>query len=86
VHYAFGMGVGSVYGTVAECAEWVAGGWGLPFGAAVWLGAHVIVVPALGLSEPVSRSSAPRETGEFTAHLVYGAVVECVRRFLLARS
>jgi uncharacterized membrane protein YagU involved in acid resistance len=82
VHYVFGMGMGSLYGTLVECAEPLHAGWGLPFAAAVWLGAHVIAVPALGLSQPVTRSSAPHEAGEFAAHLVYGAVVEGFRRFL----
>ncbi len=85
VHYVFGMGMGSIYGMLVERAEPVRAGWGLPFGAAVWLGAHVITVPALGLSEPVTRSTAPQEASEFAAHLVYGAAVEGVRRFLRSR-
>lgn len=81
-HYGFGAGVAAIYGTVAEFTPLVRAGWGMPFGAAVWLGAHVIAVPALGLSEPVTESTGRKEAVEFGAHLVYGAVSEGLRRFL----
>jgi uncharacterized membrane protein YagU involved in acid resistance len=70
------------YGAAVEVLPVLGTGLGMPFGAAVWLGAHVITVPALGLSEPVTRSTPLREAVEFGAHLVYGAVVEVVRRLL----
>lgn len=85
VHYAFGATVASVYGVAAEIAPVVTRGFGAPFGAAVWLGAHVITVPALGLSEPITRSSAPMEAVELGAHLVYGGVTEALRRLLRRR-
>ena len=84
VHYGFGSTMAALYGTAAESAPVVRSAWGLPFGTAVWLGAHVIAVPALGLSEPVTASTARSEAVEFGAHLVYGAVVEGLRRFLRA--
>jgi uncharacterized membrane protein YagU involved in acid resistance len=49
------------------------------FGAAIWLDAHVIAVPALGLSEPVTNSPMSSEAREFGAHLVYGTVSEGLR-------
>src|SRR5438034_15273 len=53
---------------------------GLPFGVAVWLGAHVITVPALGLAEPPTRQPPSKEGLEFVLHLIYGAVTELMRR------
>ena len=85
VHYSFGANVAAIYGTTAELAPLVSTGWGIPFGAAVWLGAHVITVPALGLSDPITHSAPRAEAVEFGAHLVYGAVVEGLRRFLRRR-
>jgi putative membrane protein len=82
VHYAFGASVGSVYGAAAELAPVVSTGWGTLLGIAVWRGAHVIAVPALGLSEPMTRSPAGAEAAELAAHLAYGSVVETVRRLL----
>lgn len=80
VHYAFGAAMGALYGMLAGRRNSTQLGWGLPLGAAVWLGAHVITVPALDLSEPVTRNSPDAEGIELAAHLVYGAVAEGVRR------
>jgi len=85
VHYAFGAAMGALYGTAVELAQPACTGWGMPFGAAVWLGAHVITVPALGLSEPVTESSPASEAAEFAAHLVYGTVTEGLRSLVRAR-
>jgi putative membrane protein len=82
VHYAFGASVGAVYGALAEFAPRVAAGIGLPFGLAVWLGAHVVTVPALGLAEPPTRQPLGKEGVELGLHLVYGMVTELVRRLL----
>lgn len=82
MHYGFGAGMGAAYGTLIESLPPKYLGWGIPFGVAVWLGAHVVTVPALGLSEPVTRSAAGPEAAEFGGHLVYGAVAEILRRLL----
>jgi uncharacterized membrane protein YagU involved in acid resistance len=82
VHYAFGGGVGALYGAVATVAPRVTAAVGLPFGVAVWLGAHVIAVPALGLAAPPTRQSPAKEAMEFFLHLVYGVLTETVRRLV----
>lgn len=84
VHYAFAASVGGIYGGLVELSDIVHRGWGIPLGASVWLGAHVITVPALGLSKPVTESTPSKEATEFSAHVVYGGVVEAVRRFMRA--
>jgi uncharacterized membrane protein YagU involved in acid resistance len=86
VHYLFGASMAATYGVIVEFWDGARIGWGLPFGAAVWLGAHVITVPALGLSEPITHSNLQAEAVEGAAHLVYGAVVEGVRRSLAQRE
>jgi uncharacterized membrane protein YagU involved in acid resistance len=60
-------------------------GFGLPFGAAVWLGAHVMTVPALGLAEPPTRQPLAKEMPELGMHFLYGTVTELVRRLLRGR-
>jgi putative membrane protein len=82
VHYAFGASVGAVYGAAAEIVPRVTAGLGLPFGVAVWLGAHVVVVPALGLAEPPTRRPVRQEAEELGLHLVYGLITELARRLL----
>jgi uncharacterized membrane protein YagU involved in acid resistance len=80
VHYAFGGCVGALYGGVAELVPRVATARGLAFGTAVWLGAHVLVVPAAGLAPPPTRRPRSQEAIELLLHLVYGVVTEAVRR------
>ena len=82
VHYGFGAAVGGLYSGLAAIMPRVTVVLGLPFGVAVWLGAHVIMVPALGLAPPPARQPLPKEGLEFTMHLVYGAVTELARRIL----
>src|SRR5262245_43404120 len=53
--------VGALYGAAAEIVPRVRMALGLPFGAAVWLGAHVIAVPAR--PGRVSRAPAPGQGG-----------------------
>jgi putative membrane protein len=81
VHYAFGASVGGLYGGLATVVPRATVALGLPFGVAVWLGAHVIMVPALGLAAPPTRQPPLKEAFEFVSHLVYGAVTELARRF-----
>jgi putative membrane protein len=82
VHYGFGAVIGCVYGAVAEVVPRVTAALGLPFGVAVWLGAHVIAVPALGLAEPPTRQPVGKEAEELGLHLIYGLTTELVRRLL----
>ena len=82
VHYAFGALVGGVYGVAAELLPRVTAAVGLPFGGAVWLGAHVIMVPALGLSEAPTRRPLRKEGEELGLHLLYGLTTELARRLL----
>ena len=84
MHYAFGAVMGGVYGVVAEYSPAARTGFGMAFGAALFTGADLVAVPALHLSgssldAPVSTLATP-----FTAHLVYGAITESVRRLVRA--
>jgi len=82
VHYAFGGVVGALYGAAAEVIPRATTAFGVPFGIAVWLGAHVVAVPALGLSEPPTRQPIGQEAEELGLHVVYSSVTEFVRRLL----
>ncbi|HEU5452644.1 MAG TPA: DUF1440 domain-containing protein [Terriglobales bacterium] len=80
VHYAFGSLVGAAYGAVNELTPKARTGFGLPYGAAVFVGADEIAVPALGLSQPPQKSPLSTHAYALASHLVYGAVLEGVRR------
>lgn len=82
VHYAFGAATGGLYGALAEVTPQVTTGAGLPFGAAFWLLADEIAVPALGLSKGPTEYPVSTHAYAFASHLVYGVTAEMSRRAL----
>jgi uncharacterized membrane protein YagU involved in acid resistance len=82
VHYAFGSLMGGLYGGLAEYSAASRIGFGTVFGSALFAGADGIVVPALGLSKPVTEQPLSNHASHWVAHMIYGATVELVRRGL----
>lgn len=80
IHYAMGAGSGLIYGAAAEIAPITTVGLGLPFGAEVWLAADDVIVPALGLSKPVTEYPLSTHAYALASHLVYGLTTDLVRR------
>lgn len=80
VHYGFGASMGALYGMASAATPVATLGRGTAFGAAVWLGAHVIMVPALGLAPSPVRQPLGTEGLELVLHLLYGVTVDLVRR------
>jgi hypothetical protein len=79
MHYAFGAGMSTAYGMVAEHNRWASAGAGTGFGTLVWAGADEVAMPALGWSRP-QRYPLESHLQSLTAHLVYGFTTEIVRR------
>ena len=82
VHYAFGATMGALYGVVSELEPRVKAGYGIPFGAGLWLAADELAVPALGLSKAPIDYPVSTHASAFAAHLVYGVTVDLVRRIV----
>ncbi len=80
VHYAMGATSGLIYGIASEIAPMTTVGLGLPFGAAVWLVADDVVVPALGLAKPATQYPLSTHAYALSSHLVYGLTTDLVRR------
>lgn len=80
MHYGFGAITGAAYGAAAEFAPGVAVGAGLPFGAAVWVAADEITMPALGVSKPPWRNPVSTHAYALASHFVYGLSTELSRR------
>lgn len=85
VHYAFGAGVGALYGAVAELAPATSYAAGAPLGAALWVAADLGATPALGLSKPPGRVPVKRHIQMLGMHLLYGLATDGVRRCLRRR-
>jgi hypothetical protein len=79
-HYAMGATSGGLYGAAAEAWPVTTVGAGLPFGAAVWLVADDLVVPALGLSKKPTEFPLSTHVYALSSHLVYGLTTELGRR------
>jgi uncharacterized membrane protein YeaQ/YmgE (transglycosylase-associated protein family) len=82
VHFAFGAGVGALYGLLAEHFSPVRMGAGVLLGVGVYAGAHALAVPALGLAPGPAENGAIKEAPELAAHVVYGLVTHGMTRLL----
>jgi len=82
VHYAFGSGLGAVYGAVSELVPAARYAAGAPFGAAVWAAADLAAVPALGLSKPPNRIPVKQHVQMLGMHIAYGLATDTVRRYM----
>jgi putative membrane protein len=82
VHYAFGLSAGAAYGLAAELMPMSTAGAGMPYGAAIWLLADEMAVPALGLSRSATEYSPSVHFVSLASHLVFGLTTEMVRRSL----
>jgi len=80
VHYAFGALVGAAYGVLTEVAPVAQRGYGTAYGAAVWLAADEIAVPAFGLGKPPSKNPPSAHIQGLASHLVYGITTDLTRR------
>lgn len=80
VHFAFASAVGAAYGGLAEIAPAVKKLSGVPFGAAVFVGADEVALPMLKLSKNPNEYPISRHASLFGAHCVYGLTTELVRR------
>jgi putative membrane protein len=83
VHYAYGTGIGALYGGLAQKDERLKSGFGTAYGTAVWALGDEVAVPALGLSAKPSETPLSQHAQALAAHLVYGATLEGVRRLVL---
>ncbi len=82
MHYAMSATSGAIYGIASELAPITSVAAGLPFGAAVWLIADDIAVPALGFSKSPTAYPLSTHAYALSSHLVYGLTTDLVRRLV----
>jgi hypothetical protein len=82
VHYAFGTLVGGLYGAAAELAPSTTALRGMAFGAAVWLAADEVALPAFDLAKPPQEVPPEKHVYALASHLVYGLTADAVRRWI----
>jgi hypothetical protein len=77
-HYAFGAGMGLLYGVMATRAPVIRTCGGTLYGTLVWAVGDEGIVPALGLSKPPQQVAPAVHVYSLLAHFVYGAALEVV--------
>jgi uncharacterized membrane protein YagU involved in acid resistance len=80
VHLGFGTVIGGLYGGLAEVWPTVGVGVGTAYGTCVWALADETALPILGLDKPPLQRTAGEHAQMFAMHLVYGTVLDLVRR------
>jgi putative membrane protein len=75
IHFSFSVLCGVAYGTLVEFVPAVAIGLGVGFGVAIWVGAHEIVMPLIGLTPPAWSLPASEQGSEFLGHALWGLVI-----------
>jgi putative membrane protein len=75
IHFAFSILSGIAYGALVEFFPIVALGAGVAFGLAIWIGAHEIVMPLMGLTPPSWALPASEQGSEFFGHALWGLVI-----------
>jgi Protein of unknown function (DUF1440) len=80
-HWAYGMAGGAQYGIVAGSLRAPRIPYGLPFGATVWAAGYV-VLPAMGLYQPIWEYDRETLANDLSAHLVYGLATATALKLL----
>jgi hypothetical protein len=80
MHWGFGLATGAGYGLVMASQRprvW----YGVPFGAAVWASGYV-VLPLLGVYQPIWKYDRETLEKDLGAHLVFGSATAAAFSFL----
>lgn len=85
IHYATGLVLGAIYVVIAALKPDITILFGVAYGIAVAIALDYVVVPALRLGPPAWKTPLATHLYGITAHIVFGASLEAVRRigFLL---
>lgn len=85
LHYAFSAGCGAVYGALASAFPTVGKARGLAAGAAIWVLADEVAMPALGYTKPPQKYPFHKHVQSLINHLVFGFVTDAIHRLACRR-
>ena len=85
IHFLFSVFFGALYGGMVEFFPIAAIGMGTVYGLAVWVGAHELVMPWMGLTPPALSLPMSEQNSEFFGHAVWGFAIEIFRIVFRAR-
>ena len=81
IHFSFSILFGGLYGGLVEFFPAVALGLGTVYGLAVWVGAHEMVMPWMGLTPKMWDLPWKEQISEFFGHAVWGFAIEIFRAY-----
>ncbi len=82
MHYGFGIGVGALYGVLAELVPAVTARVGLAYASAVWVVADLVTVPLAGFGSAPTKQPVGTHAYALGSHMIYGVALETGRRLL----
>jgi hypothetical protein len=80
LHYAFGIAFAAAYVAGTRRAPWLGASGGTAFGAGLFLLSDRFLIPALKLGRSWQRYSRSERANAFLSHVVYGVVLEAMRK------
>jgi hypothetical protein len=80
-HWGFGLAAGAGYGLLLGSRRTPPVWYGIPFGAAVWASGYV-VLPLLGVYQPIWRYDVETLAKDLRAHLVFGTATAAAFRVI----
>ncbi len=83
IHHAFSLGVAIPYCLIARRHRGATKYGGALLGAGVWVGFHLLLLPALKTIPSASQQPAQEHISEALGHLVWSGTIEAVRRALI---
>jgi putative membrane protein len=75
IHFSFSILSGVAYGALVEFFPIIALGAGVAFGLVIWVGAHEMVMPLMGLTPPTWDLPASEQGSELFGHALWGLVI-----------
>lgn len=85
LHFLFGAGAGAVYAVIARKIPLICAGYGAFFGFVFWILLHEIALPLMGFSPTPAQMTLWEQGNELVTHIVFGVVLEFVRRALVRK-
>jgi len=79
-HWIFSALSGAMHGAAVEARPALERSEGVPFGIAIWVGFHEIVLPLFKATPPPGKLPLSEQINELVTHCAYGFAVERTRR------
>jgi uncharacterized membrane protein YagU involved in acid resistance len=81
-HWTFSVLSGAIHGVLVEARPSLENSQGIPFGLAIWIGMHEILLPLTHATPTLKKLPRSEQINECVTHCAYGLAVERTRRMV----